>query len=157
MERTCMNCLFCNKDGACLNNWANEYCEAVPEDHRCDRWAGPVTGVNPTADKTEGSPDMVNQPPHYTQGGVECIDAIQAAVTGKDPYEAWLVGQVIKYLWRYNFKNGYEDVRKAEFYLKRLVLCLAEKDVSRMLEEEKQKRSVTLPTDIFKKEQSNDK
>lgn len=67
------------------------------------------------------SADMVNQPPHYTQGGVECIDAIQAAVTGKPPYEAWLVGQIIKYLWRYNFKNGAEDVKKAEFYLKRLV------------------------------------
>ena len=66
-------------------------------------------------------PDMVNQPPHYTQGGVECIDAIQAAVTGKSPYEAWLTGQIIKYVWRYNFKNGKQDLEKAEFYLKRLI------------------------------------
>ena len=66
-------------------------------------------------------PDMVNQPPHYTQGGVECIDAIQAAVTGKPPYEAWLTGQIIKYVWRYNFKNGKQDLEKAEFYLKRLI------------------------------------
>lgn len=156
MEKTCTNCLFCNKDSACLNNRADEYCEAVPEDHSCERWAGPVTGVNLSANKTEGQPDMVNHPPHYTQGGVECIDAIRAAVMGKDPYEAWLVGQVIKYLWRYNFKNGYEDVRKAEFYLKRLLLRLAEKDVSQMLEEEKLKRQTTLPTDIFRKELDDD-
>lgn len=70
---------------------------------------------------TANEPDMVNQPPHYTQGGVECIDAIKAAVTGKPPYEAWLTGQIIKYVWRYNFKNGKQDLEKAEFYLKRLI------------------------------------
>ena len=74
---------------------------------------------------------MVNQPPHYTQGGVECIDAIKAAVTGKPPYEAWLTGQVIKYIWRYNFKNGLEDVQKAKFYLNRLEQCLIEAQVKK--------------------------
>ena len=67
------------------------------------------------------APDMVNRPPHYTQGGIECIDAIKAAVTGKPPYEAWLTGQVIKYVWRYPMKNGLEDLKKAEFYLKCLI------------------------------------
>lgn len=75
-----------------------------------------ITGYQPIE-----APDMVNQPPHYTQGGVECIDAIEAAVTGKPPYEAWLTGQIIKYVWRYNFKNGKQDLEKAEFYLKRLI------------------------------------
>ena len=65
--------------------------------------------------------DPVNHPVHYTSGGIECIDAIKAAVTGKSPYEAWLVGQVIKYVWRYNLKNGVEDLRKADFYLHRLI------------------------------------
>lgn len=65
--------------------------------------------------------DMVNQPPHYTQGGIECIDAIKAAITGKPPYEAWLVGQVIRYLWRYNFKNGVQDIEKAQFYINKLL------------------------------------
>lgn len=65
--------------------------------------------------------DPVNHPSHYTQGGVECIDAIKAAVTGKPPYEAWLVGQIIKYVWRYNDKNGLEDLQKARFYLDRLI------------------------------------
>jgi hypothetical protein len=42
-------------------------------------------------------------------------------VTGKPPYEAWLVGQVIKYVWRYDVKNGLEDLQKARFYLERLI------------------------------------
>lgn len=71
--------------------------------------------------KPDDKPDMVNRPPHYTQGGVECIEAIKAAVTGREPYQAWLTGQVIKYIWRYPYKNGLEDLEKAEFYLKRLI------------------------------------
>jgi hypothetical protein len=35
--------------------------------------------------------------------------------------EAWLAGQVIKYVWRYKWKNGLEDLRKARFYLDRLI------------------------------------
>ena len=65
--------------------------------------------------------DPVNHPSHYTSGGVECIDAIRAACEGRDAYEGYLTGQVIKYIWRYPFKNGLEDLRKAEFYLKRLI------------------------------------
>ena len=66
-------------------------------------------------------PDMINRPPHYTQGGIECIDAIKAAVEGRSPYEAWLTGQIIKYIWRYPFKNHLEDLEKAKFYLDRLL------------------------------------
>ena len=66
--------------------------------------------------------DMVNHPPHYTAGGVECIDAIRAALTcHTDPYSAWLTGQVIKYIWRWPMKNGVEDLEKAQFYLERLI------------------------------------
>ena len=75
-------------------------------------------------------PDMVNHPPHYTQGGVECIDAIRAACEGRDAYEGYLTGQVIKYIWRYPLKNGLEDLRKAEFYLKRLIEKMEENDES---------------------------
>lgn len=83
-----------------------------------------------TADQkiTETINDVINHPEHYTQGGIECIDAIRAAVTDKPPYEAWLVGQIIKYIWRYNFKNGVEDLRKAQFYMDRLVMEAEEKE-----------------------------
>lgn len=70
--------------------------------------------------KTE---DMVNHPSHYTSGGVECIDAITSALGSyKDSIDSWLVGQVIKYLWRAPLKGKYdEDIKKAQFYLNRLV------------------------------------
>ena len=64
--------------------------------------------------------ETVNHPKHYTQGGIECIDAIKAATVGKQGFEATLVGNVIKYLWRYESKGGIEDIEKALWYLSRL-------------------------------------
>lgn len=67
--------------------------------------------------------DMVNHPPHYTQGGIECIDAMEAMLGDEDrgPFEGYLCGQVLKYLWRYPYKNGQEDLKKAQWYLDRLI------------------------------------
>ena len=65
--------------------------------------------------------DPVNHPSHYTRGGIECIDAITAAVTDLNGPEAWLTESAIKYLWRWRWKNGLEDLRKAQFYLNRLI------------------------------------
>lgn len=72
--------------------------------------------------------DNVNQPNHYTQAGIECIDAITAAVSGKSGIEAVCVANVIKYLWRYELKNGVEDVKKAQWYLNRLVAVMGESE-----------------------------
>lgn len=76
----------------------------------------PITNVTPVATN-----DMVNHPSHYTQGGIECIDAITAATAGKTGIEAVCVANVVKYLWRYEEKNGLEDVKKARWYLERLI------------------------------------
>lgn len=65
--------------------------------------------------------DMVNHPKHYTQGGVECIDAIEAATAHLNGNDAFLTGQVIKYMWRWKQKNGVEDLSKAQWYLNRLI------------------------------------
>ena len=65
--------------------------------------------------------DNVNSPKHYCKGGLECIDAIRAAVTDCHGFEAYCVGNIIKYIWRYKHKNGLEDLRKAEHYLKWLM------------------------------------
>ena len=78
----------------------------------------------------ENAPDMVNHPQHYTQGGIECIDALKAATVGKRGIEAVCVANVIKYLWRYEKKNGIEDVRKAKFYIERLLKELEESQQS---------------------------
>ena len=81
--------------------------------------AAPAAPAAPEEPKPQHDP--VNHPDHYTRGGIECIDAIQAAVTNLPGKEAWLVGQIIKYVWRYRWKNGLEDLKKARFYLDRLI------------------------------------
>ncbi len=63
--------------------------------------------------------DVVNHPPHYNQAGVECIHAIEAA-TGEG-FEYYLQGNILKYLWRYPYKNGIEDLKKAQWYLNKLI------------------------------------
>ena len=72
-----------------------------------------------TANRISDKLDMVNSPPHYNKTGVECIDAIRAA-TG-DGYEYYLQGNIMKYLWRYRYKNGTEDLKKAQWYLDKLI------------------------------------
>ena len=71
--------------------------------------------------ETEELPDVVNHPSHYTNGKVECIDAIESATVGKTGIEAVCVANVIKYLWRYEDKNGLEDIKKAQWYLNKLI------------------------------------
>ncbi len=63
--------------------------------------------------------DYVNQPPHYKQGEVECIDAIKSALSESE-FRGFLKGQVIKYVWRERNKCKEEDLAKAQFYMKLL-------------------------------------
>ena len=65
--------------------------------------------------------DMVNSPSHYTQGSIECIDAIAQVVKDLDGMEAMCTGNAIKYLWRWKHKNGVEDLKKAQWYLQRMI------------------------------------
>lgn len=65
--------------------------------------------------------DPVNHPQHYTQGNIECIDAIDAAVAFLPADEAVCVANVIKYVWRYRCKTPVESLKKARWYLDRLI------------------------------------
>ena len=64
--------------------------------------------------------DMVNSPPHYTHGDIECIDAIRASL-GPEGFAAFCRGNVIKYNFRCDHKGGVQDVEKAEWYLDKLI------------------------------------
>ena len=74
--------------------------------------------ANMQSDNIEMS-NMVDHPPHYNTASIETIDVI-ASVTG-DGFEFYLQGNIMKYLWRYRYKNGIEDLKKAEWYLKKLI------------------------------------
>ena len=50
--------------------------------------------------------DVVNSPPHYTAGGIEAIDAIEAALSGEG-FRGALKANVLKYMWRYEKKATY--------------------------------------------------
>ena len=65
--------------------------------------------------------DNVNHPAHYTKGGIECIEAIKEATGELTGIEAICTGNAIKYLWRWKHKNGVEDLKKAIWYIQRLI------------------------------------
>ena len=65
--------------------------------------------------------DNVNNPSHYTQGKVECIDAIESATVNKIGLDAVCTANIIKYIWRCENKNGLEDLKKAQWYLDKLI------------------------------------
>ena len=71
--------------------------------------------------------DKVNHPEHYNQGTIECIDAIEAMLSHEE-FVGYLRGNSLKYRWRFRYKNGIEDLRKAEWYEKRLLKVLEDKD-----------------------------
>lgn len=72
--------------------------------------------------------DPVERPAHYNVGdGIECIDYIRQ-VLGLEGFIAYCHGNMLKYQHRYKYKQRpVEDMRKAEFYLKRMNAALAEK------------------------------
>ena len=66
--------------------------------------------------------DPVNSPAHYADnfGGIQCIDAIETSMSTEE-FKGFLKGNVQKYVWRYSQKNGAEDLKKAKWYLERLI------------------------------------
>lgn len=73
--------------------------------------------------------DIVNHPPHYkTESGLEAIDVIEAFTEGLSGAEATNTGNIIKYICRWKKKNGLTDLRKAQWYLNRLIAKVEEKE-----------------------------
>lgn len=75
----------------------------------------PVMTIKP------GDHDPVKKPGHYTYGRYECIDIIEDILADASGPEAFLIGNAIKYLWRFRHKNGTEDLEKARWYLDRAI------------------------------------
>ena len=71
--------------------------------------------------------DLVNNPPHYNKGDIECIDAIEAMLTFEE-YVGYLRGNSLKYRWRFRYKNGVQDLEKAKWYEQRLMETLKQNE-----------------------------
>ena len=105
----------------CKDFGRGECAEACDDGFICEAFK-PETDApasTPTAAPTAAH-DNVNHPAHYCAGGIECIDALDAATAGLTGIEAFCTGNAIKYLWRWKHKNGAEDIEKAIWYLNRL-------------------------------------
>lgn len=74
----------------------------------------------------ESKDDSVNHPSHYTQGNIETIEYIEDKLTDEQ-LEGYFAGNIIKYISRYKYKNGIEDLKKARWYLDRMIKKLEEK------------------------------
>ncbi len=65
--------------------------------------------------------DKINSPIHYNHTGTEAIDGIRAML-GEDGFEAYCAGNILKYLWRRNYKDNYEDnIKKIIWYANKLL------------------------------------
>jgi len=65
--------------------------------------------------------DKVNHPDHYNKKSIECIHIIETMVEGLNGVEAVCIGNAVKYLYRWKDKGGKEDLRKAIWYIQRLL------------------------------------
>jgi hypothetical protein len=82
-------------------------------------WNGII--FKPIVDETSGATqDNVNSPSHYGQGEIEAIDYIKDTLT-EEEWIGYLRGNISKYLHRWRYKNGLEDLKKAQWYLNRLI------------------------------------
>jgi hypothetical protein len=64
--------------------------------------------------------DQVNHPSHYTDGSIECIEALEAELTA-DEFRGYMKGNIAKYIWRERMKGGVQSLKKAQWYLDRLI------------------------------------
>lgn len=103
---------FGNVDSTGLYEYVvSEYVMPVVSSEDCDL-SVPIVGTKH---------DPVNHPSHYTDGGIECIDAIKASMS-TEAFLGFLKGNVQKYMWRYEKKVApVEDLKKAQWYLSKLI------------------------------------
>ena len=116
IDKGCHNCKFTNKEAneePCIN-CQNNFVAGTKEYDAHDLLWQPVN-----SDKAIEM-DAVNHPNHYTNGSIECIDAMVAAY-GKDRVADYCIINAFKYIWRSEHKNGLEDIKKAIWYLNKHV------------------------------------
>lgn len=70
---------------------------------------------------TKDNYDPIEKPEHYNQGGIEAIEYIKQQL-GPSGYPYYLLGNVIKYIHRHDYKgNALQDLKKAKWYLDKYI------------------------------------
>lgn len=110
MDKGCANCSH-----AGTPTYKSPCSECV--DHRGHpMWERMLTDTELAQTAEDMKPDTVNHPTHYTECSLECID-VMLAVFGRRAVTDFCIINAFKYMWRYDHKNGLEDLQKAERYL----------------------------------------
>jgi len=102
-----------------LKDWKDFFAPVI-EDSDCKDGVCPVPWAKPVFVDMDTPIDLVNHPPHYASGSIECIEAIEAQLTPEE-YRGYLKGNCVKYQWRERQKGGVESLKKAQWYLNRLI------------------------------------
>lgn len=111
-----MDCNLCNYATFSLEDYPCSACKNTAVIDSEEYNARPDMFEPATIQKPEAENDVVNHPSHYTQGGIECIDAMKSAF-GASQLAVYCKIAAFKYIWRCEYKNGAEDVKKAIWYL----------------------------------------
>lgn len=113
LPRTDAPCCFCNR-----NDNADKRGETYKDWYRARLTEEMMPKHTFSCEKSENDP--VKHPAHYTQGGIECIDAIRSALTPEE-WRGYCKGNIIKYIWRERMKGQDESVKKAVWYADKLL------------------------------------
>lgn len=123
---TCKSCIYNNTRECVVDDidtcirgvykWLSQSCEGSNNEQKECSNREPAVNDMPS-EPTVNEFDTVNKPSHYDKNGMECIDFIKVIISDLMPYEAYCLGNVIKYLWRFKSKNGIIDLDKAIRYI----------------------------------------
>ena len=110
-----------NLETALYPNEDDDYCntEILTDEYDCSIQNCDIS------EQEERAFDAVNHPSHYTQGKYEVIDVIEDGTQNLKGIQAVCVGNILKYVLRFQYKNGVEDLKKSRFYLDKLIALLS--------------------------------
>ena len=107
------NCKDCVIDDVC------DDCDGMFEGNLevCERAYNKIMELKGTTE-TAQTHDVVNHPSHYTHGGMECIDEM-TLLFGREAVKHFCLCNAWKYRARCLYKNGEEDLKKSDWYIKK--------------------------------------
>lgn len=107
-------------DGAVITTDSESLQVEKPFDACMNPPVDPVRDLLATPLNKEEVEDVVNHPSHYESGKFECIEVMEEAL-GYDAVRDFCICNAFKYLYRHKRKNGYEDIKKAQWYINKYV------------------------------------
>lgn len=115
-----MECELCKYDALALSDYPCRECKNTAVTDSEEYNARPDMFEPATNPEPETENDVINHPSHYTQGGIECIDAMKSAF-GAAQLAVYCKIAAFKHIWRCEYKNGAEDVKKAIWYMNKFL------------------------------------